>query len=65
MTIAKFLEISQVGKSYGPQVIVDDFNLNVARGEFVSRWWLVWSNRVLERSFSLAKPSTAPVPIAA
>jgi nitrate ABC transporter ATP-binding subunit len=36
MTIAKFLEISQVGKSYGPQVIVDDFNLNVARGEFVS-----------------------------
>ena len=37
---AKFLEISQVGKTFdganGPQVIVDDFNLNVARGEFVS-----------------------------
>jgi nitrate/nitrite transport system ATP-binding protein len=36
----KFLEISQVGKSYngvnGPQVIVEDFNLNVSRGEFVS-----------------------------
>jgi nitrate ABC transporter ATP-binding subunit len=40
MTTAKFLEISQVGKSFeganGPQVVVDDFNLNVARGEFVS-----------------------------
>jgi len=36
----RFLEISQVGKSFdganGPQVIVEDFNLNVARGEFVS-----------------------------
>jgi nitrate/nitrite transport system ATP-binding protein len=38
--IDKFLEISQVGKTFdganGPQVIVDDFNLNVSRGEFVS-----------------------------
>lgn len=33
---AKYLEISQVWKAFGSQVIVKDFNLTMARGEFVS-----------------------------
>ncbi len=33
---AKYLEISQVSKSFGALTVVDDFNLTMARGEFVS-----------------------------
>jgi nitrate ABC transporter ATP-binding subunit len=32
----KFLEIWKLGKSFGDQVVVEDFVLNVAKGEFVS-----------------------------
>lgn len=31
-----FLELSQLAKAYGPAVIVEDFNLNFKKGEFVS-----------------------------
>ena len=33
---AKYLEISQVSKRFGDQLIVKEFNLTMARGEFVS-----------------------------
>ena len=32
----KFLELWSLGKSFGPQVVVQEFSLNVAKGEFVS-----------------------------
>ena len=31
-----FLELSQIAKAYGPSVIVEDFNLDLRKGEFVS-----------------------------
>ena len=34
--MSSFLDLSQVTKSYGPAVIVEDFNLKIERGEFVS-----------------------------
>jgi len=33
---AKYLEISQVSKAFGANMVVKDFNLNMAQGEFVS-----------------------------
>jgi nitrate/nitrite transport system ATP-binding protein len=33
---AKYLEISQVCKAFGPLLVVKDFNLTMAKGEFVS-----------------------------
>ncbi len=34
--MSSFLELSQIAKAYGPAVIVEDFNLKVQRGEFIS-----------------------------
>jgi nitrate ABC transporter ATP-binding subunit len=34
--MSSYLDLSQVSKSYGPAVIVEDFNLKIERGEFVS-----------------------------
>ncbi|HLP01799.1 MAG TPA: ABC transporter ATP-binding protein [Opitutaceae bacterium] len=34
--MSSFLELSQLAKAYGPAVIVEDFNLKIERGEFVS-----------------------------
>ncbi len=38
--MSAFVELSQLGKEYpsskGPAVIVEDFNLRIAKGEFVS-----------------------------
>jgi nitrate/nitrite transport system ATP-binding protein len=33
---SKYLEIDQVSKAFGPQVVVENFDLRVERGEFVS-----------------------------
>ncbi|HYC73035.1 MAG TPA: ABC transporter ATP-binding protein [Opitutaceae bacterium] len=34
--MSAYVEISQVTKAYGPAVIVEDFNLRIAQGEFVA-----------------------------
>ena len=34
--MSSFLELSQLAKAYGPAVIIEDFNLKIERGEFVS-----------------------------
>ena len=34
--MSSYVDLSQVTKSYGPAVIVEDFNLKIERGEFVS-----------------------------
>ena len=31
----KFLELWNLGKSFGPQVVVQEFSLTMAKGEFV------------------------------